>query len=94
MERRFFINVNGLVNFKFVEYREDGRRFSHLKNGTIEEYEGDGRFGNRGEDGKQTFVSHSLKTIQSRLERGVWKEITFAEAFPEAAPKTVYGNIW
>lgn len=92
MERRFFVSVKGFERLRFVEYREDGCRFAHQKDGTITEFEGDGRLDSPGKNGEH--ISHTLSVIEDRLKCGVWRELPFTEAFPDATPKTLCEEIW
>lgn len=92
IERRFFTKVGGFEESKFLEYREDGRRFSHKKDGQITEFPGDGRRDAEGPNGEH--ISHTLSAITDRLKRGVWIELTLAEALPGDAPKTTCEEAW
>lgn len=79
---RYFTHVNGFKSnpagkTKFIEYRSDGRRFSHyeepLGDGThITEFSGDGR--KKGEH-ELKYVSHTLTDIENRIKEGAWKEL-------------------
>lgn len=97
MKSRYFTNSTGFTAGNpnnpaiAIEWREDGRRFCHYRDGTTYQFDGIDN-GDQAKNGR--YIYHCLEAIENRIASGVWLELTYEQVFSSHKPQTQSEMVW